>query len=266
MRIVLLALALLAPPAMAEPLLRMDTAEAIRGLEGIGRLDIATGTGISGFCTATLVAPTLVLTAAHCVHGVDGSPYLTEEMTFRAGFRDGHADATRRVRRMVVHPAYRPVTRPTGASIAADLALLELDRSLDLPGIRPFPADGTLAIGDPVRVVSYARHRAEAPSSESGCTVLDRDARILVLSCSVDFGASGAPVLVDDGHGARVVSVISAMGEAEGRPVAFAVTVEEGLATLHRAFTRSGTLAPTRKTLRVGAQRGGTIRFVRPDG
>ncbi len=253
----------LAGPARAEGLARLDTAEAMRGLEGIGRLDMASGRD-SGFCTATLVAPTLVLTAAHCVHREDGTPHLADEMTFRAGLRDGHADAVRRVRRMIVHPAYRPEPRPTFESVSADLALLELDAALELPNVRPFPASGRLGAGDRVRVVSYARHREDAPSDEADCGVLERDARILVLTCSVDFGASGAPVLIDDGRGPTIVSVISAKGEWDGRPAAFAVTVEEGLSLLVREFARAPMAGASHKSLRVGAERSGTIRFVRP--
>ena len=268
MRSILFALALLAgtSPSVGQSLERIDTAEAIRGLEGVGRLDILTRDGDAAFCTATLVSPTRVLTAAHCVHASDGSAYLADEMTFRAGLRDGHADATRRVRRMVIHPAYRPGPRPTAETVAVDLALLELDRALDVAGVSPFAVSGRLDVGATVRVISYARHREAAPSSEAGCGVLDRDARVVVLTCQVDFGSSGAPVFLVVGGRLGLVSVISAMGEWRGRPAAFAVTVEDGLAMLEREFARPSSLATSHRSVRVGASRGGTIRFVRPGG
>lgn len=262
------ALLILCAPVAAvagEGLRALDTAEAARGLEGVGRLDIGGATGTRGFCTATLVSPTQVLTAAHCVYDpATLQPQPADDMTFRAGLRHGQEEARRGVRRMVIHPDYRYGATPTADSVATDLALLELDRPLDLPRVRPFPASGALATGDTVQVVSYARDRAEAASTEDDCTVLARDARVLALSCSVDFGASGAPVFVATDAGLHIVSVISSMGTWSDRPAAFAVTVEAGLERLRLEFSRATHLAPVRKALRVGEEASGTIRFLRP--
>ncbi|SFJ00837.1 trypsin-like serine peptidase [Jannaschia pohangensis] len=261
------ALCLLAVPAIAagDGPQSLNTADEVRGLEGVGRLDMLTTSGQSGFCTATLVSPTLVLTAAHCVFDpATGAAHRTEEIVFRAGLRHGREDARRTIRRMVVHPGYDFSAKPSAESVAADLALLELDRALQMPNVQPFPASGRLREGDVVQVVSYARDRADAPSSEDDCTVLHRNLRVLALDCSVNFGASGAPVFVNTTDGLRIVSVISAMGEIDGEPAAFAVTVEAGLATLMQEFGRSSRLTATRKTIRVGESASGNIRFVRP--
>ncbi|OZA00805.1 MAG: trypsin, partial [Rhodobacterales bacterium 17-64-5] len=66
---------------------RLETPDQIRGWEAVGRVDIAGG----GFCTGALIAPDLVLTAAHCVIEPGGAPVDAGRLTFRAGLADGVA-------------------------------------------------------------------------------------------------------------------------------------------------------------------------------
>lgn len=270
MRAILTALALcIAVPsvAAADDLRLLSTADDIKGLEAVGRVDYTTA-GQSGFCTGTLVTPTLVLTAAHCVFMPDGTAIPADAFSFRAGLRNGQSDGERRVRRMVIHPGYKYGEKPTHESVSTDLALLELDLGLSLPNVRPFPASGRLDRGDHVKVVSYAHDRADAPSMEDDCEVLNRSPRILTLSCSADFGASGAPVFVQTADGLSIVSVISAGGTLNEAPASFAVTVEAGLTTLMQQFARLPDVPSDRKMVRPGNRtgQGGTIRFIRPDG
>ena len=223
----------------------IDSAAAQAGFEGVGRLDVA---GTSGnrpisFCTAALVSPTLVLTAAHCVHDAKtGDAHRPDRMTFRAALRHGVEAATRKVRRVSVDPRFTARGRPNLANISVDLALLELDRPVVAPQVRPFAASGRMVAGDRVQVVSYAQGRSEAPAREENCEVLDRDFRILVLSCQVDFGASGSPVFMRTEEGLRIVSVISAKGRWGGRTAAYAVAVEAGIEELSRGFSRNASL------------------------
>ena len=253
-------------PAEADGLRALGTALDRRGLEGVGRLDLEFDTG-QGFCTAALVSPTEVLTAAHCMFEKGtGEAVPADHITFRAAFHNGREDERRRVRRRVIHPDYVYSDTPSHQSVSTDLALLELDRAVQSLTVQPFNARGHLEIGDRVQVVSYARGRADVPSSEEDCGVLDRGVRVLILDCSINFGSSGAPVFVRSSEGLQIVSVISAMGDWRGRPAAFAVTVEQGLADLRNAFDAAPRTAPVRKVLRVGEDRGGSgsIRFLRP--
>ncbi|MEL6587935.1 MAG: trypsin-like serine protease, partial [Pseudomonadota bacterium] len=233
------------------------------GLEGVGRLDIRG----YGFCTAALVTPTLVLTAAHCLYDdKTGTPHVIERMRFRAGLSHGASVANRGIRRMIVDPGYVHMSKVDLDNVAHDLALLELETALDLPEVRPFPAAGRLGRGDQVQLVSYGENRAEAPQLEHGCSVLERNMAVLLLDCSVEFGSSGAPVFISTFTGPQIVSVISAMSEtSDGTRLAIAVTVEDGLKRLEAEFARSPALSPGAKRLRGTGTDRGTIRFLRPD-
>jgi V8-like Glu-specific endopeptidase len=123
--------------------------------------------------------------------------------------------------------------------VAYDLALLQLDQPILLPSIRPLPTAAAPVVGGEVAVVSYAQDRAEAPSLQEVCHVLDGRPDILVLNCDVDFGASGAPIFAVQDGVARVVSVISAKADVEGQKVALG-TVLDGPLQILRAEMAAG--------------------------
>ena len=193
-------------------------------------------------------------------------PIPVGRMEFLAGFRNGRAEAYRGVRRAVSHPDYDFSSDKKVFRVSRDLALLELDRPIRSSRIVPFEIAGmSLRKGNEVTVVSYAEDRAEAPSLQQLCHVLESYRGVGMLSCSVNFGSSGAPIFVMSETGPRIASVVSAKAEAEGAPVALGGQLYGSMEDLEEALSSAtyvgmgARLSGSPDSSRLGA------KFVRPE-
>jgi|APTNR8051073442_1049403.scaffolds.fasta_scaffold03139_2 protease YdgD len=198
----------------------------------IGRVNRAGG----GFCTGTLIASRLVLTAGHCVFDRAGRRLPPSTVHFVGGYRRGTAATHARARRIIVSDGFEPRAVASVERIANDWALIVLatpiataplpirtlpvepDRASDAEGTGGGPAPSLMTAG-------YAQDRPHLLSLHAGCAISARvaDDRVILHTCDGTRGSSGSPLLVDGPDGLHVIGVFAGTLQTERIEQSFAV-------------------------------------------
>lgn len=180
-------------------------------ISGAGRIEHTTG---SGACSAVLVQPDIIATAAHCI--------TERNSVFRLG--DGEDSDPFEISELISHPLYDQTKDRVDWKLRFDIAVGRLAKPVPADQARPFTLGEEARIGERLFIVSWRLDGSDRPRQRA-CPVIEGISGLVTLGCSVQGGESGAPVLRKTANGLELVAIINSRTRRLEQPIAQASDV-----------------------------------------
>jgi protease YdgD len=166
-----------------------------------------------GFCTAVLIAPDRVLTAAHCVRSlVPGNAWaLPRTLHFLAGYRRGQYVAHSAAVAISVAPA-EPGTAPRNSDFAVVTLAQPITAQILPLAVEDFDPDRWAAdckAGVEYAQAGYSADRSHILTRNAACAITGflNGSAVFAHTCDATHGDSGSPILVQRGKVYTVVGL-----------------------------------------------------------
>ena len=191
-----------------------------------------------GFCTAFLVKPSWVMTAAHCLWNKDTGRFFTpKDLHFLAGYQRATYLAHAQGKDLVINPKFRPGLKASPENMVHDWAFIQLNQpignELGYFDISPISAAELKISGRKIQKKNTKIHIAQAGYSKDFRFVITAntncrlrqvaDFDLFAHNCEVFKGDSGSPVLLISGNSARVIALHVGTLEKEDERIGLAV-------------------------------------------
>lgn len=191
--------------------------------DAIGQVNVGGYSRVSK-CTGTMIAPDLVVTAAHCV--IDprrAGPFPLHDIHFLAGVRGGEngGHSTAKCLHFPVGYVFPPKGAPAAmpgrkvalADLATDVVEIVLNEKLDIAPV-PVAKDAGSRAGLSLVHAAYPADRRQVLSAHFGCHLLQSSLAppLWLNDCDTHPASSGGPLLAEVDGALQLVAVMVAAG------------------------------------------------------